>query len=396
MWYENRLLLLFWLLAALALITWRRRPPAGWEKYAEVAHVISDTNIGGAGQPAGPGGETYGWEPLLSAGGPLADAIRQSSSAEVIILPEGERSLSRALLRSLQRTLVSVDIVHTHASLAGRLIARQRGYKTVLTRHTLGPPLPANGLPGWKRVAYSLVARQLTNAIIAVSAACVGRLQAEGVPENMIRLVYNGIDPRPFLVADRQEARHQLDVLAARPVIATVARLTEVKGLPYALQAAAELWRRGYEFTWLFAGQGPLENELRQQAVQLGLADAVRFLGYREDIPTILAAADIFVLPSIMEALGLSVLEAMASGLPVVASRVGGIPELIRDGQDGTLVTPAAPQELAKAIAFYLRQPAQAEAAGRQGRARVLERFTLEQMCRQTDAVYREVLAGGR
>ena len=365
-----------------------------------VAHVISDTNIGGAGRyllGLLGGAETYGWKPFVCLPeGPLADAIRQSSSAAVIILPEGERSLSRALLRSLQRTLVSVDIVHTHASLAGRLIARQRGYKTVLTRHTLGPPLPANGLPGWKRVAYSLVARQLTNAIIAVSAACVGRLQAEGVPENMIRLVYNGIDPRPFLAADRQEARHQLDVLAARPVIATVARLTEVKGLPYALQAAAELRRRGYEFTWLFAGQGPLENELRQQAVQLGLADAVRFLGYREDIPTILAAADIFVLPSIMEALGLSVLEAMASGLPVVASRVGGIPELIRDGQDGTLVTPAAPQELAKAIAFYLRQPAQAEAAGRQGRARVLERFTLEQMCRQTDAVYREVLAGGR
>ncbi|HBK86978.1 MAG TPA: hypothetical protein DDZ53_13200 [Firmicutes bacterium] len=366
----------------------------------KIAHVISDTAIGGAGRyllALLPGAVRHDWELTVYAPeGDLAAAVRDSGVARVIVLPEGERSFSVRLWRWLQRNLQPADVVHTHASLAARLAAKQRGYPVVLTRHTIGPDLPPGGLKPARRCLYHFVAKTFSDATIAVSEACRQRLLLEGVPESMLRLVYHGIDTQPYLAADGTAWRKQLGLADSVPVIITVARLASVKGLQYAIAASAELKNRGLPFTWLFVGQGPELASLQAQAKELGLTNEIRWLGFQEDIPGLLAAADVFVLPSLQEALGLVVLEAMAAGLPVIASHVGGIPELINDGQQGLLVLPADSAELARAVAPLLADKEQAARLGTAGRKRVLAQFTAENMWQQTDAVYREVMDSRR
>lgn len=363
----------------------------------KITHVISDTKIGGAGRyllSLLPGARRYGWEVTVAAPeGQLAEALISSGLCQAVIpLPVGERSFSIDLWRWLGRNLPAADLVHTHASLAGRLAAKQRGAKVVLTRHTLGPELPPGGLPGWKRTAHHLTAHYLTDALIAVSAACRQRLLAEGVEGSLIDLVYNGVDASLYQTQQRDEWRRRLQVAADTSVIVTVARLAPVKGLSAAVQAARCLRADGHQFLWLLVGEGPERANLTRQIADLGLGEQVRLLGFQPDIPGILSAADIFVLPSRQEALPLSVLEGMAASLPVVATRVGGIPELITDQTDGLLVPPAAPDELVVAVASLLENPARRQLFGQRARQKVLEQFTLEEMWRRTDSVYRRTL----
>lgn len=366
----------------------------------KIAHVISDTAIGGAGRyllALLPGAEHHGWDLTVYAPeGDLAAAVRATGLARVIALPEGERSFSVPLWQWLRRNLQPAHAVHTHASLAARLVAKQRGYPIVLTRHTLGADLPIAGAKPWRRGLYRFIASNFSDATIAVSEACRQRLLLEGVPAEQIKLVYHGIDAQPYLEASGLAWRQRLALAPAAPVIITVARLAPVKGLQHALAAAALLKQQQIQFTWLFVGQGPEQAQLQELAEALGLDETVRWLGFQSDIPSLLAAADVFVLPSLQEALGLSVLEALATGLPVIASRVGGIPEIIESGSEGLLVTAAASSELANAIAELLGNRQRATNLGAAGRQRVLAQFTVEGMWRQTDTVYRDVLDGRR
>lgn len=365
-----------------------------------VAHVISDTAIGGAGRyllALLPGAARHGWDLTVYAPeGDLAAAVRATGLAQVITLPEGERSFSLSLWRWLQRNLQPADVVHTHASLAARLVAKQRGYPTVLTRHTIGPDLLPGGLKPLKRGLHRFIASTFSDATIAVSEACRERLLLEGVPAAQIKVIYHGIDAQPYLAAQGASWRQQLGLTANEPVIITVARLASVKGLQYAVAAAATLKQQKLPFTWLFVGQGPELANLEAQVQSLDLGEAVRWLGFQTDIPGLLAAADVFVLPSLQEALGLVLLEAMAAALPVVATRVGGIPELIQSDQQGLLVPAGASTELAAAIAKLLTDKEQADRFGAAGRERVLAQFTAENMWQQTDTVYREVVDSRR
>ncbi|NLY53591.1 MAG: glycosyltransferase family 4 protein [Firmicutes bacterium] len=360
-----------------------------------IAHVISDTNIGGAGRyllALLPGATTHDWQITVYAPeGALAAALRSQGIARVIPLPQGECSFSFGLWRWLLHRLEPADVVHTHASLAARLVAKHKGYPVVLTRHTLGPDLPPGGYKGWQRWLHRWVAVNLSDAVIAVSEACRQRLLAEGVPESCVRLIYHGIDPTPYLSATRAGWRQRLGLTATEPVLITVARLAPVKGLKFALEAAAILQRDNIPFTWLFVGQGSELSSLQEQTAALGLGQQVRWLGYQTDIPGLMAAADIKILPSLQEALGLVILEAMAAGLPIVASNVGGIPELVQDGQSGILVPPGTSIALASAIKQLLADQSRASSMGLVGRQRVLAQFTITRMWQQTDAVYRQV-----
>ncbi len=393
----------------------------------DLVHVISDTGIGGAGRyllALLPGASSYGWRvTAIAPKGPLNQALLDTGLCRVIDLPQGEISFSVPIWRWLVRHLPpEADLVHTHASLAARLVAKQRGLPVVITRHTLGPDLPGDGLPAWKRLAQRQLAARLSDGIIAVSEACRQRLIAEGVEERLISLVYHGVDAqltfRPaglwdgvsctalrngtgFLSqctastlpeAGGDSWKERLQVPEFCPVIITVARLAQVKGLSVAVSAAERLQAAGRQFLWLLIGEGPERQALERQIDDSGLGRSVRMLGFQTDIPGILAAADLFVLPSLQEALGLSVLEAMAAALPVVASAVGGIPELISSGEDGLLVEPANPEQLAEAIALLLQDAALRRRMGARAREKVLDQFTLQEMWRQTDLVYRSAL----
>ena len=186
-------------------------------------------------------------------------------------------------------------------------------------------------------------------------------------------------------------------------VIGTVGRLDPVKNQVSLLQALAALRREqpalAGSLRLVIAGDGPLHGSLEQSAADLGVADAVWFAGARSDTPDILRALDVFVLPSLNEGISNTILEAMASGLPVIAGRTGGNPELVQDGATGALYDVGAPGELERVILAYLTNPALRTAHGEAGRARVVQNFSLTAMVQRYLDLYDELLdrtpAGG-
>jgi glycosyltransferase involved in cell wall biosynthesis len=175
-----------------------------------------------------------------------------------------------------------------------------------------------------------------------------------------------------------------------RPLVLTPARLDEQKGHPVLLRAAAEL--PGVDFA--LAGEGPRRGPLEALAAELGIADRVHFLGYRSDIPELLAACDIFALPSLYEGSSLAVLEAMAARRPVVSSAIGGTDELIEDGADGLLVAPGDADSLAAALRRLLDDDGLRAAFAARARERVERDFTPTAMTSRVEAIYAELLAG--
>jgi glycosyltransferase involved in cell wall biosynthesis len=209
------------------------------------------------------------------------------------------------------------------------------------------------------------------------------------VPASKVRVVKNGVSLGAFSI---QSASSRPDTGAPdrkRPVVLTTARLHTGKGLIYLLQAAKLV--PGVLFQ--IAGDGPHRAELEQQARQIGVEERVRFLGYREDIPELLAACDLFVLPSLYEALGLSVIEAMAAGKPVIASAVGGLKESVIDGVTGMLVPPKDPERLAGAIRKLLYERALATRLAEAGKDRAIQFFSTTAMVQGVTEVYEELLA---
>lgn len=224
----------------------------------------------------------------------------------------------------------------------------------------------------------------LTDAFIAVAEEH-GRYIAEheGCPAAKVRVIPNGVDVARFSPQAADAAlRDELRLPAGSPVAGLVAELRPEKNHRLWLQAAAEIHRQMPEVRFLLVGGGPLREELESLAAELGLADVVRFAGRRMDVPELLRLIDVFVLTSDMEANPVSILEAMACGKPVIASRVGSIPETVTEGQTGYLVDPGQPSQVAERLAELLRNPQQAAAMGRAGREWVVTNYSVERMVR--------------
>ena len=209
-----------------------------------------------------------------------------------------------------------------------------------------------------------------------------------GLPERKLRVVANGIDPAPFTRAPDAALRSQLLTGVDRPLVFTAARLAPQKGLDVLLAAAALV----PEAVFAIAGDGPERTALETRAAALGVAERVRFLGARDDVPALLAACDLFVLPSHYEGLPLSLLEAMAAAKPVVATRIGGPDEVVANGETGILVPPGDAAALASAIWALLAQPERARRSGEAGRERLRAHFSVRTMIDGVTAVYEELL----
>jgi L-malate glycosyltransferase len=222
-------------------------------------------------------------------------------------------------------------------------------------------------------------AYRCAHAIVANSPAAARQLQAEGVPADRIRVVPNGIS------VDRFTPRP-----GARPIstVLTVANLRKEKAHEVLFAAAARLAPRHPQLKFLIAGDGPREGELRALARRLDIEHQVRFLGHCEDVPALLAQADAFVLPSRSEAFPNGAIEAMAAGLPVVASRVGGLLDLIDDGRTGLLVEPDNPAALASAIESLVISPERAAALGATARDEVARRYSFDRMVRSFEDLF--------
>lgn len=225
---------------------------------------------------------------------------------------------------------------------------------------------------------------------LAVSQHVRDRLAAGmGMSEQKLQVVPNGIDPAPFSQPGDPALRHWLTRGSGRPLVFTAARLSPEKAIDVLISAAA----RVPEAVFAIAGDGPERAAIRAQAEALGIAERVRLLGSRNDIPALLAACDVYALPSLVEGLPISVLEAMAAARPVVATRIGGTDEVLVDGKTGLLVPPGDPESLAAAIRTFLADPDRSRQAGKAGRDELLARFTASAMTNAVSATYNELLA---
>jgi glycosyltransferase involved in cell wall biosynthesis len=207
-------------------------------------------------------------------------------------------------------------------------------------------------------------------------------------------VIPNGIELAAYgQPLDRTAYRATLGVGPTDTLLACVARFHPVKDHAMLIRAFARIAPQFPQAKLLLAGEGPLRESLEQQVAQAGIAEQVRFLGVRRDVPQLLAAVDAFALTSVSEAASLTVLEAMASRLPVVVTAVGGNPEMVRDGIDGDLVPRGDDAACAEALARLLADPALGRKRGEAGRERVEERYRLADTIERYHQLYRR-LAG--
>lgn len=288
------------------------------------------------------------------------------------------------------RTLLAAehyDVVHFHTARAHAMSAflGARRVPRVVTRRM------DYRLRGgwWTRRLYN----REVDAVVAISEGVRAALIASGVAPARITVVPSGVDAARFAptVERRIEARARFGLGDDAFVLATVGVLEERKGHDLLLDALAAL--RAPALRLVVAGTGSRAAWLAERARTLGLVPHVQFLGPLDDVVPVLAAADALVMPSRHEGLGVAALEAMAAGLPVVASGVGGLPDAVRDGETGLLVPPGDPAALATAIARLAADRDAARAFGAAGAARVRARFTIAAMAEGTLAVYRRLAA---
>ena len=279
-------------------------------------------------------------------------------------------------------------ILHTwmfHANIPGRVLGRLTGIPIVVSsERTMGQE------SRW-RYRLNRLTDPLTDRVVCVSRLVADFAVAEvGIPRHKTIVIPNGIDAQAFehLPAKRQ-VRADLGLSLDSTLIGTVARLNPVKRLDVLLQATASM----DDAHAVIVGAGPERERLEALSRRLGLADRVHFVGQQNNVPEWLAAMDIFVLTSDWEGMSNAILEAMAAGLPVVATAVGGTPEVVVDGVTGLLVPPRDPDALAEAITRLLRDPDLRRKMGRAGRERVQQHFSVERMVQQTQSLYEQLLA---
>lgn len=282
----------------------------------------------------------------------------------------------------------SPQIVHSflfHAYVYTAPAARIAGVPVIIAgRRSLGSY--KDGRPG-AQLAERFATR-FTDLIVANSEAVYhDTLKREGILPEKVKMIHNGLSPDAFAV--HEPAR----IEAKGPIILCVANFREYKGHRFLVEAAVKLHRQGSRFTLLLAGacepsELPSRLALEEVAIEAGVD--VRFLGVRTDIKELLAAADVFVLPSLTEGLSNSVLEAMAAGLPVVATDVGGNREAL--GTSGLLVPPSDSEQLAEALRSMLNDKEGATRLGREARARAKSLFSSEHMIRQHVRLYESLI----
>lgn len=291
------------------------------------------------------------------------------------------------------------DIVHTHNSKAGflgRLAARRSGVPIIV--HTVHG-FAFHDAESWPRrrlfAALERWAARWCDQMIAISQPMIEWAERERIaPPESFELIYSGIEVDRFRDAKPDpELQQSFGIIPGEIVLGVVSKLWEGKGHEVLLDAVAGLLEGGHRIRLLIVGEGALETRLKERVRQLGIGSAVTFTGFRADVPEVTALLDISVLPSFYEGMGRVVLEAMAAGKPVIASRVGGIPDLMEDGISGFLVPPGDTQALAERIECFLNNPALRVRMGEQAGRQVRGEHSAEVMVSRIHEVYCRLLA---
>ena len=358
----------------------------------KVLHVEAGRNLyGGARQVQYliSGLQTRGVSNLLAvpAGSALAAAATESG-ARVFEMPMGG-DLDLGLILRLARVMrrERPDIVHLHsrrgADLLGGIAARLAGLPAVLSRRVDNPE------PRWLvRIKYPLFHR-----VIAISEGIRRVLLSEGVSPERLVCVRSAVDAAAYgSDCDPGWFRQEFGLPTEARVIGVAAQLIPRKGHRFLLQAMPDLLQDHPDLHLLLFGRGPAESDIRSQIATLGIQHRVRLTGFRDDLARILPCLDLLVHPALIEGLGVALLQAASSGLPIVASDAGGMPEAVRDGINGLLVPPGESPALAKAIGRLLADPELAAGMGRAGQQLMQREFSIDGMVEGNLRVYTGLL----
>jgi glycosyltransferase involved in cell wall biosynthesis len=246
-------------------------------------------------------------------------------------------------------------------------------------------------LPFTSKITYAL----LPHRVVTVSAYVGQCLVGWGIPPGRVVAIPTGVDTVEEFNPDTEagQLRQELGLHPDVPLVGTVAILKSKKGYHVLVEAVPLILHAVPEAVFVFVGDGPQYHKVARIIRDRGLEGKVHLLGLRRDIPNVLKSIDVFVLPTLEEALGTSFLEAMAMGKPVIGTRVGGVPEVVRDGVNGFLIKPNDPGELAAATIRILQDRDKARLMGVEGRKIVESEFSLQRMCQGMYDLYQSMLA---
>jgi glycosyltransferase involved in cell wall biosynthesis len=310
-------------------------------------------------------------------------------TSQVVTMAMGGDADAILALR-LRRLMVQLrpDLVHLHsrrgADLWGGVASRLAGVPCIVSRRVDNPE------PRWLASAkYSLY-----DHVITISKAIREVLIAQGVDARKITCVRSAVDPAPYLAeVDRAELCREFQLPRDALLVAMVAQLIPRKGHRTLFAALPGLRAQFPRLRVLLFGKGPLAAELQAEIDAHGLREVVHLTGFRDDLARWLGGVDVLVHPADMEGLGVALLQAAAAAVPVIASRVGGLPEAVADGITGLLVPPGKPEALSVAMRRLLADAPLRRKMGQAGRARVMSEFSIEAMVQGNLAVYGQVLA---
>ena len=367
-----------------------------------VLYIIATLPIGGAEEhlkTVVANIDSYGFKPTvccIGEKGLIGEEI-ESLGVEVITLGRMKgKGFDPRIIKGLMALIKEreIDIIHTHlyhANMYGRAAALAARVPVVATEHNVYKSYKK------KRSVINRLLAKRTDSMIAVSMAVKDEIcKRDSIDPAKVEVIYNGIEVERFKVPDAEEKRRAKVALGLEPdiiVAGTISRLSKQKGHTYLLRAFADLTRSFPELKLLVVGSGPLEDELKSQAEKLGLSESVIFTGARRDVPEILKALDIFVMPSLWEGFPVSLLEAFATGLPVVVSPVGGVVDAVKDRVSGLYVEPEDVDGLVAQISKLLKDNEMATGLGTEARKVVEESFSVSCMVDSLAELYTDVLA---
>lgn len=360
--------------------------------------LISEMNVLGGAEMfvclAVPRLKAFGWDVrliTLSRGGELLAPLRDAA-IPVVELGIDRMNLTDGLrlwqaLKSDQPRLLHTHLYH--AGIAGRLLGRLVGVRTIVVQQQ-GPEHNRSKRRTWlDRRTSGLVDQYL----VTCEAVKMILHQREHIPFEKIVVIPNGIDTNTFQQTPKKPAVWPSTFQT--PVIGVVGRLSPEKGQSLFLEALSILRQRDLPFHAIMIGDGASKDHLLQKTKQLALEEHISWVGKQSNVQEWLPFLDIFVLPSQWEGISLALLEAMAAGLPVVATHVGGNPEVVINGSTGFLTRPSDPLQLAESIAKLIENPALRREMGHFGKLRCQEHFHIDVIVKQIDTFYRQILSDG-
>jgi glycosyltransferase involved in cell wall biosynthesis len=347
-------------------------------------------------------------------GGPLEEEFARIGIPVIIFGRRGKLDVSLVLRLTSWLRRNRAAIVHTHlftADTYGRLAAKLAGVPAVFsTVHTMPSPpragsaklaslsavfsnLHNNPWKGGFRKAIDRLFARLSTRVIGCSEEVTQALMRDGIPAERLIAIPNGIDLRKFTQVSGEGVRAEFGLPADRPLLGVVGRLHPAKDHENLFRALAAMPQaRAGEVSCLVVGTGELQDALHAMVRQMGLEPCVVFTGMRTDVPRLVAALDVFVMPSRWEGLPIALLEAMASAKPVICTRVGGIPDVVRDGDNGLLVDASDPAQLQQRIAQLLDSPDERTRLGLRARDTVIERFDVTRTAAAYNNLHRQAL----